>query len=123
MRGKNLAAAVAVFATVLSAASFAQFTGPSAAGGTRASAQETTAAGIATAREGSNVTLTGNVVAHVRGDHFTFRDASGEVRVEIDDDIWRGRKIAPETRVRLVGEVDRDRRGRYVDVDALEVVQ
>ena len=38
MRGKNLAAAAAVFAAFLSAASFAQFTGPSAAGGTRASA-------------------------------------------------------------------------------------
>lgn len=119
MKSKILAAALlAALATV----AMAQFTGPGGARGGQGTVQEVTAAGVADAREGSNVVLTGNIVAHIRSDHFTFRDASGEVRVEIDDDIWRGRKVGPETRVRLTGEVDRDRRGRYVDVDALDIV-
>lgn len=105
---------------VVSVAS-AQFTGPST-GTSRGSPTVTTAAGVASLLEGTDVTLTGHIVAHVRSDHFTFRDASGEVRVEIDDDIWKGRKVGPETRVRITGEVDRDRSGRYVDVEALELV-
>jgi uncharacterized protein YdeI (BOF family) len=35
------------------------------------------------ARLGSHVSLSGSIVAHQRENHFTFRDSSGEIRVEI----------------------------------------
>jgi len=91
----------------------AQFTGPSAVG------QASTASAVRDVRLGTYVTLTGRIVNHQRDDYFTFRDETGEVRVEIDSATWGGRKIGPDDTVRLLGEVDRGRAGRYVWVKSL----
>ena len=103
--------------SVLSAsAAMAQFTGPSASG------PPTTVSAVGNARIGSYVTLTGNIVNHQRSDYFTFRDDTGEIRVEIASGVWGGRQVGPDTRVRLLGEVDRGPAGRYVWVKTLEVL-
>ena len=117
MPARTLLSALAiVFAALTATSVHAQFTGPSVTG------RETTVANIANVRAGSYVTLTGNIVTHLREEYFMFRDASGEVRVEIDDSLWQGRKVGPETRVRLMGEVERSIKGRYVDVKTLEIL-
>ena len=102
---------------LMSSTSFAEFTGPSAAGR------------ISTVEEARNapvdtyVTVTGNIVAHLREEYYTFRDQTGEVRVEIETPVWRNRKIGPDTKVRLVAEVDRDAAGTiYLWVDSLEIL-
>jgi uncharacterized protein (TIGR00156 family) len=94
----------------------AQFTGPSATG------PETTVRQLSDVRLGSYVTVTGNIVAHQRKDYFTFRDASGEIRVEIESSVWQGRQIGPETRVTLLGEVDVSAAGRYLWVKSIQVL-
>lgn len=111
---KKIALAIAL--TVFAASAAAQFTGPGASG------REQTVEQIADIRLGSYVTVTGNVVAHQREDYYTFRDATGEIRVEIANSVWRGREVSPETRVRLLGEVDTGTAGRYLWVKSLEVV-
>jgi uncharacterized protein (TIGR00156 family) len=95
----------------------AQFSGPGVAG--RAS----TSAEAHDARLESYLTLTGNITNHLRGDYYTFRDDSGEIRVEISWSVWGGRKIGPDDRVRLLGEVDGGAAGRYVWVKTLDVLQ
>lgn len=95
---------------------FAQFSGPSATG--RASK----VADLRGVRLGSYVTVSGNVVAHQRGNYFTFRDGTGEIRVEIDNAVWQGRAVSPETKVRLLGEVDTGPAGRYLWVKSLDIV-
>lgn len=95
---------------------WAQFTGPDATG------QETTVKQLAEARLGSYVTVTGNIVDHQRQDYYTFRDGTGDIRVEISSSVWQNRKIGPETRVRLLAEIDRGRAGRYLWVKSLQVV-
>jgi uncharacterized protein (TIGR00156 family) len=101
----------------LTAPASAQFTGPSARG------QEMTVAAATAARPGTYVTLSGNIVAHLRGDYFQFRDASGEVRVEFAEGVWGGRPVSPESRVRLVGEVDRGAGGTvYVWIKSLDIL-
>jgi uncharacterized protein (TIGR00156 family) len=107
---------VSLFLGLLTLNAWAQFTGPGATG------QEITVAQIADTRLGSYVTVTGNIVAHQREDYFTFRDATGEIRVEIGNSVWQNRKIAPETKVRLLGEIDRGPAGRYLWVKSLQVV-
>ncbi|WP_045476059.1 YgiW/YdeI family stress tolerance OB fold protein [Serpentinimonas barnesii] len=94
----------------------AQFTGPSVAGpaSTVQQAQQ--------ARLGSYLTLTGHIVAHQREDYYLFRDASGELRVEIEPEVWQGRRIGPEHLVRLHGEIDQGLRGRYLWVKTLQPV-
>jgi uncharacterized protein (TIGR00156 family) len=105
-------------AALLTAGSaLAQFTGPSASG------QEMTVAAASEARPGTYVTLTGSIVAHLREDYFLFRDPTGEVRVEVADEVWRGRPVSPETRVRLLGEVDRSLAGGvYVWIRSLDIL-
>lgn len=103
--------------SLLAAIASAQFAGPGSTGRTSTVAQ------IGQARLGSYVTVTGHIVAHQRDDYFTFRDATGEIRVEIENSVWQNRKIVPETKVRLLAEVDRGFAGRYLWVKSLEIVQ
>jgi uncharacterized protein (TIGR00156 family) len=113
---KNFAKIACVMALVVATPVAAQFTGPSVAGA------EMTVAQAAAARAGTYVTLVGNIVANQREDYFTFRDASGEIRVEIEAGVFQNRPVAPETNVRLLGEAGTDRIGPYVWVKSLEVL-
>lgn len=103
-------------AATFAVGAMAQFTGPSASG------PPATVAEARAARVGSYVTLTGQIVNHQRGDYYTFRDDTGEIRVEIGSGPWAGREIGPETRVRVMGEVDRGITGRYVWAKTLDVL-
>jgi uncharacterized protein (TIGR00156 family) len=102
---------------LLAAGAGAQFRGPSVAGQTQTVSQ------VRDTRLGTYVTLTGNIVNHLRGDYFTFRDATGEIRVEIEGPLWRNVKVGPEDTVRLLGEIDRGPAGRYVWVKSIELVR
>ena len=100
----------------LSSTSIAQFTGPSASG------RISTVENARNAPVDTYVTVTGNIVSHLREDYYTFRDQTGEVRVEIEPPVWRNRKIGPETKVRLIAEVDRNASGTiYLWVESLEI--
>jgi uncharacterized protein (TIGR00156 family) len=101
---------------VLATNAMAQFSGPGVAG------RVSTAEEVLDARLGSYITLTGNIVNHLRSDYYTFRDDSGEIRVEISSSVWGGRQIGPNDKVRLLGEVDRGAAGRYVWVKSLDVL-
>lgn len=73
----------------------------------------------------SRVTLVGNIVSQVPGSHdrYMFRDNTGEIIVEIDQEDFRGQTVTPRTQVRIVGEVDSHRRrASEIDVDYLEVL-
>lgn len=102
--------------SLLTSTATAQFTGPGASGRTSTVAQ------IEGSRLGSYVSVTGHVVAHQREDYYTFRDETGEIRVEIGSSVWQGRKVGPETKVRLLAEIDRGAAGRYLWVKTLEVI-
>ncbi|MDM0076322.1 NirD/YgiW/YdeI family stress tolerance protein [Variovorax sp. J2P1-59] len=115
MRGRWYVATV--LAGALSLPVHAQFEGPSAAARATTVAQATSSA-----RVGSNVTLTGNIVESLREDYFTFKDATGSIRVEISPKDFRGQRVTPTTTVRITGEVERGFAGRYIDVDLLEVL-
>ncbi|EIC19680.1 NirD/YgiW/YdeI family stress tolerance protein [Thiorhodovibrio frisius] len=102
----------------LSSASFAQFTGPVASG------QASTVEAARKAPVDTYVTVTGNILAHLREDYYTFRDETGEVRVEIEPPVWRNRKVGPDTKVRLIAEVDRNAAGTiYLWVESLEIAE
>ena len=65
------------------------------------------------------VTLSGNIINSLPGGrHYTFRDSSGEIIVEIDFRVWRGLYVGVSDRVQISGEV-RINRGQisvYVNV-------
>ena len=73
----------------------------------------------------AHVVLTGNIVQRVAGsdDKYVFRDATGDIIVEIDFDLFVGRTITPENRVRLFGKMDKDfMEDPKVDVKVLEIL-
>ena len=113
---RTLRLATLLAACLLASNAIAQFSGPSATG------RATTVQQAREARVGSYVTVTGHIVNHQRGDYFTFRDATGEIRVEIESNVWQNRKVEPETKVRLLAEVDRGFAGRYLWVKSLDIV-
>lgn len=94
----------------------AQFTGSGA------STAPSTVAAVKDARLGSDITLEGNIIERQRDDYYTFRDATGDIRVEIERRVWRGREVGPEQKVRITGEIDRGWRGRYIEVETLDLI-
>lgn len=64
------------------------------------------------------VTLVGNIVAQLQGHHdnYTFRDATGEITVDIDHKYFRGQNVTPQNTVRISGKVDKDF-GEPVEID------
>lgn len=104
--------------TLLSAIpAFAGFVGPSAGG------RDATVSQISQLPIGSYVNLTGNITEHLREDFFTFRDSTGSIRVEIDEKVWANRDVTPETKIRILGEIDTNLRGRYIWVKSITIVQ
>ncbi|EGQ8038614.1 TPA: NirD/YgiW/YdeI family stress tolerance protein [Vibrio alginolyticus] len=53
-----------------------------------------------------DVVVEGNLLRQVRADKFIFSDGSGEVMVELDDDIQLNTPIDHKTKVRLFGEFE-----------------
>lgn len=94
----------------------AQFTGPSEQGA-QSSVQD-----ALDARIGAYMTLEGYITHHLREDYYRFTDGMNEIRVEIPQNVFAGRPIGPNDRVRLRVEVDRGLIGRYLWVEALEIL-
>jgi uncharacterized protein (TIGR00156 family) len=116
-RWKKLLALTAA-GLLLSSNAVAQFTGPAATG------QPSTVAQAQKARINSHVTVTGNIVNHLREDDYTFRDKTGDMRVEIEEPVWQSRQVGPDTLVRLRAEVDVGLSGnRYLWVESLQIVE
>lgn len=90
------------------------YTGPGA------TAQVVSVAAAQNAADETPVVLQGQIVQRLQGDTYEFRDATGTIKVEIDDEDWPPQPIGDKARVKLTGEVDRDLLGREIDVEFVE---
>ncbi|MBT8767806.1 NirD/YgiW/YdeI family stress tolerance protein [Metapseudomonas boanensis] len=114
MKARYLALLTApLFSTAVLASSY---TGPGAA------AQISTVAAALEAADDAPVVLQGQIVRRLKGDIYEFKDVSGTIKVEIDDEDWPPQAIDDKATVKLTGEVDRDLMGREVDVEFVERV-
>lgn len=75
------------------------FTGPLAPG-------VNTVAGALKAWDDTMVTLKGNIIRQVAHEKYEFKDSTGVIIVEIDDDKWYGLSVGPNDVVEIYGEVD-----------------
>lgn len=71
----------------------------------------------------AEVRVEGFIVKAVGDEKYEFRDDSGTMLVEIDDDDWRGLEVTPEVRVRIHGEIDKEWRDTQLDADGIRVVE
>lgn len=74
------------------------------------------------ASDEAQVELMGNIISSIGHDDYIFRDSTGDVTMEIDDNLWRGKVVTPETKVLIRGEVDKDWSEVTVDADSLQVI-
>lgn len=79
---KHLAAVLTVALAVLPAAARAQYAGPSAL--TTTTVKDL----VANGKDDQHVQLQGRIVKHIGGEDYEFADATGTIRVEIDDKLW-----------------------------------
>jgi uncharacterized protein (TIGR00156 family) len=98
------------------AALAAGYTGPGA------TAQVTSVAAALKARDDTPVLLQGQIVKRLQDELYEFKDASGTINVEIDDEDWPAQAVSDSVTVRLTGEVDHDLSSREIDVESLELV-
>ena len=116
------AVVLAVCVAALAAAVSAQgFTGPGAAGaGVRA--QAVTVAQAKGLPKNSLVILTGSIVQALKGERYTFRDATGDITVEIDNDLWVLLDVSVEATdtVEIGGKTDVEKRVVEIDVKYLK---
>ena len=112
--------ALILFLSCLSVHAQEGFTGPQAGfAGTNASGadnarqfyQPVTAAQALTLPNNSQITLTGFLVNSPRRNYYTFRDATGEIIVEIERKYWGGLSVGPNDRVQIFAELERKRNG------------
>lgn len=66
----------------------------------------------------ARVVLTGNIVSQLAGskNEYIFKDATGEIQVEIAPRVFRGLNITPDDKVRISGKVDKDM-GKDIEID------
>lgn len=83
----------------------------------------TTVAAAQEAVDDANVVLQGHIVKKLGDEKYEFKDASGVITVEIDDEDLPPVAFDDKTKVRLTGEVDKDMMTREIDVDLVEVIQ
>ena len=70
-------------------------------------ARKSTVAEVLKMNNNAYVMVQGNIVKRLSNDKYSFKDSTGTITVEIDDDEWRGQTITPTDPVKLYGEVDR----------------
>lgn len=107
---KTFAAAAALASVIAVAPAQAQFVGGQ-------SSVTTVKQLLDNGRDDQLATVEGFLVKQVRHEKYLFRDASGEMLVEVDDEVFQGQRVDPKTKVRLDGELERD----FMEKDKLDV--
>ena len=75
-----------------------------------------------TLRDDSHVQLKGYIVKALGDEKYQFRDTTGAITVDIDDELWMGKAVSAGTEVTIEGEVDIDYKPMKrveIDVDAV----
>lgn len=105
-----------------SGAGFAQYSGPSEAGGAGSDgyANADIQAILDNPQDDENVVLEGMLVRKIGDELYILSDGTSEIGVEIDDDDFPNGEVSATTRVRVEGEVD-THRSRETDIDAERV--
>lgn len=110
---KLLSTSVLTLAVTFSSGAFAAFQGPGPAPVTVAEALQM--------KDDTAVVLNGQIEKSLGHEKYLFKDATGSVTVEIDDEDWRGLDVKPQDMVTIKGEVDKEMFSTEIDVDHIEL--
>lgn len=68
------------------------------------------------------IRLEGHIEKRTGDEKYLFRDATGTLTADIDDDRWKGQNVSPKDKVRLEGEIDKDWNSEEIDVKRITVI-
>lgn len=75
-----------------------------------------------TMKDDSKVQLKGYIVKATGDEKYQFRDSTGSITVDVDDELWNGKAISAKTPVVIIGEVDIDYKPtKRVEIDVDQV--
>ncbi len=75
------------------------------------------------ADDNAAVELTGHIISSIGKEDYMFKDATGEMKIEIDHKDWHGMTVTPATKIIIRGEVDKDWTVRTIDVDSVTLAK
>lgn len=57
--------------------------------------------------DNATVVLQGNIIKRLKDeDEFLFRDSTGEIVIEVEDEAWNGQDVSPSDKITIEGKVD-----------------
>ena len=74
--------------------------------------------------DGNKVILEGHISdrAHtVNPEEFWFQDETGGIKIEINQNIWRGQEVNPQQKIRILGEVDHNDFNNSVEIEVKQL--
>ena len=80
------------------------------------SAAVKTVADALKANDDTPVILEGQIVKQLDNDEFTFKDATGEIQIDVSKRAWNGQTITPQDTIQIRGKVDKEWGNAEVDV-------
>jgi uncharacterized protein (TIGR00156 family) len=90
------------------------------AGGFSGHADKTSIAEALKRPDDSYVTVEGNIVKKISSDKYLFKDASGSMTVEIDNEKWGNLDVSEKDILELSGEIEREFNSVHLDVDTVK---
>ena len=73
--------------------------------------------------DNSYVTIRGTVVDRLSDDEYTFKDSTGTITVEIDNDKWLGHNYKVNEKLELTGEIEKDTNKTRLDVHKIKRIK
>lgn len=81
--------------------------------------KKATVAEILKMNNNSYISVQGNIVKRISDDKYSFKDNTGTITVEIDDDKWGGVNAGTQDKLELIGEVEKKYNTTELDVDSV----
>lgn len=118
---KLLTVSVLALMLGLNGAAFAGYQGPSTVRGgfTGPGLEVSTVAEAAKLSDDTPVIIVGSIEKSLGDEKYLFKDASGAITVEIDDDDWNGLNVTPQDLIEIRGEVDKDLFNIKIEADVV----
>ncbi len=71
-------------------------------------------------RDDTRVLLQGSIIRALGDEMYIFKDATGEIMVEIDREVWRGLSVSETDTVEIRGEVEQEWARTEIDVKSIK---
>jgi len=71
-------------------------------------------------QDDSYVTIQGNILKRISDDKYIFKDSTGTITVEIDEDKWGGQSVNTNDKLELTGEIEKKFNTTILDVQSVK---